>query len=97
MIHRRRWLAQAAAAIAAPALARGERRSAPSSLRLAAPNLADDQVLRFVAGIRPYRKGGVRIERETVGSIALLIGSPERLHGSTQRRFGSGWNVRGER
>ena len=72
MIHRRRWLAQAAAAIAAPALARGERRSAPSSLRLAAPNLADDQVLRFVAGIRPYRKGGVRIERETVGNKTVI-------------------------
>jgi D-amino-acid oxidase len=65
MIHRRQWLSQVAAALAAPAMARGTN-------RLAAPNLADDQVLRTVAGIRPYRKGGVRLEREVVGNKTVI-------------------------
>jgi D-amino-acid oxidase len=32
--------------------------------RLRVPDLSDDQVVRFVAGIRPFRRGGPRIERE---------------------------------
>lgn len=31
-----------------------------------APNLADDQILRIVAGLRPCRRGGLRLETETL-------------------------------
>jgi glycine/D-amino acid oxidase-like deaminating enzyme len=40
--------------------------------RLAAPNLADDQVVRSVAGIRPFRRGGPRIEREEVAGKTVV-------------------------
>jgi glycine/D-amino acid oxidase-like deaminating enzyme len=40
--------------------------------RLAAPNLSDDQVVRFVAGIRPFRRGGPRLEREKVGDKIVV-------------------------
>jgi len=33
---------------------------------LPAPNLADDQILRIVAGLRPCRRGGLRLEAETL-------------------------------
>jgi glycine/D-amino acid oxidase-like deaminating enzyme len=41
--------------------------------RLAAPDLSDKQVVRSVAGIRPFRQGGPRIEREprTTGKIVV--------------------------
>jgi glycine/D-amino acid oxidase-like deaminating enzyme len=39
---------------------------------LGAPNLADDQVVRAVAGIRPYRRGGPRLERETVAGKTVV-------------------------
>jgi glycine/D-amino acid oxidase-like deaminating enzyme len=39
---------------------------------LAAPNLADDQVVRFVAGIRPFRRGGPRIEREEIAGKIVV-------------------------
>jgi D-amino-acid oxidase len=40
--------------------------------RLAAPNLGDDQVLRTVAGIRPFRRGGPRIERADAGGKVVV-------------------------
>ena len=40
--------------------------------RLVAPDLSDDQVVRSVAGIRPFRKGGPRIEREELGGKTVV-------------------------
>ncbi|HVU49636.1 MAG TPA: FAD-dependent oxidoreductase, partial [Polyangia bacterium] len=37
-----------------------------------APDLGDDQVVRTVAGIRPYRRGGPRLEREDVGGKTVV-------------------------
>ncbi|MEM9374281.1 MAG: FAD-dependent oxidoreductase [Planctomycetota bacterium] len=37
---------------------------------LRAPDLSDDAVLRFVGGVRPCRRGGLRIEAEQLGSDA---------------------------
>jgi len=39
---------------------------------LAVPDLSDNRILRFVAGIRPYRRGGIRIERESLGGKTLI-------------------------
>jgi len=39
---------------------------------LPAPNLADDQILRMVCGLRPCRRGGLRIETEKLGSKAII-------------------------
>jgi glycine/D-amino acid oxidase-like deaminating enzyme len=39
---------------------------------LAPPNLAEDQIVRTVAGIRPYRRGGPRLEREEVGGKTVV-------------------------
>jgi glycine/D-amino acid oxidase-like deaminating enzyme len=46
------------------------RRSAGAGL--GAPNLAEDQIVRTVAGIRPYRRGGPRLEREEVGGKTVV-------------------------
>jgi glycine/D-amino acid oxidase-like deaminating enzyme len=48
-VSRRQFLASLALAPAAP---------------LRPPNLSDDQIVRCVAGIRPFRRGGPRIERQ---------------------------------
>jgi glycine/D-amino acid oxidase-like deaminating enzyme len=60
---RRSFLSSVVLAAAAPAAALARPRRAGSD-GLGAPNLADDQIVRAVAGIRPYRRGGPRIERE---------------------------------
>lgn len=39
---------------------------------LGAPVLTDDRVVRFVAGIRPYRKGGPRIERQVTNGKVVI-------------------------
>ncbi|MFI4861661.1 MAG: FAD-dependent oxidoreductase [Phycisphaerales bacterium JB063] len=39
---------------------------------LPSPDLADHQVLRFVAGLRPYRQGTVRIARDRLGTQTLI-------------------------
>ena len=39
---------------------------------LAPPNLAEDQIVRTVAGIRPYRRGGPRLEREELGGKTVV-------------------------
>lgn len=39
---------------------------------LPTPNLADPSILRFTAGIRPTRRGGIRIEREALGSKVIV-------------------------
>jgi D-amino-acid oxidase len=66
---RRRFLSgtvlAATAPLAVPAVARPGRLGGGGAL--AAPNLADDQIVRAVAGIRPFRRGGLRLEREDVG------------------------------
>ena len=43
-----------------------------SSDLLAVPDLSHDRILRFVAGIRPYRRGGIRIEREHVAGKTII-------------------------
>lgn len=40
---------------------------------LRAPDLGDDQVLRVVCGLRPCRRGGLRIETERLGSVGKTI------------------------
>jgi glycine/D-amino acid oxidase-like deaminating enzyme len=40
--------------------------------RLRAPILTDDQIVRSVAGIRPYRRGGPRIERQSVAGKTVV-------------------------
>lgn len=47
-------------------------RTRQSGEGLVAPNLADDQIVRTVAGIRPYRRGGPRIERVEVGGKTVV-------------------------
>lgn len=37
-----------------------------------APDLSDDRILRVVAGLRPCRHGGLRLESETVGSKTIV-------------------------
>lgn len=59
---RRRFLWGLGAAALAGRRAWGHPGSPPSTLP--APVLSDDRVLRFVAGIRPFRRSGPRIERE---------------------------------
>ena len=38
-----------------------------NELKLPAPDLADAHIRRFVAGIRPFREGSVRLEAEQIG------------------------------
>lgn len=44
----------------------------PSGALLPSPELADDDVLGFVAGIRPYRRGTIRIEPERAGETTFV-------------------------
>jgi glycine/D-amino acid oxidase-like deaminating enzyme len=61
------------AAATAPAAASARPRRASGGDRpLAAPDLADDQVVRTVAGIRPYRRGGPRVEREDLAGKTVV-------------------------
>lgn len=39
---------------------------------LPAPNLADDQIVGMVCGVRPCRHGGLRIETEELGTKAII-------------------------
>ena len=39
---------------------------------LPSPDLSEDQVMRFVAGLRPYRSGTVRIEAEQLGQQSII-------------------------
>ena len=60
---RRRFLTSLALTATAPGIAAARSRERVGG-GLAAPILSDDQVIRSVAGIRPFRRGGPRIERE---------------------------------
>ncbi|MCA9303780.1 MAG: FAD-dependent oxidoreductase [Phycisphaerales bacterium] len=40
---------------------------------LRAPELGDEQILRVVCGLRPCRRGGLRIETERIGSIGKTV------------------------
>ncbi len=66
---RRRFLAGLVLAAPATVLARARREG---DRTLAAPNLADDQVVRTVAGIRPFRRGGPRLERVEAGGKVIV-------------------------
>jgi glycine/D-amino acid oxidase-like deaminating enzyme len=68
---RRRFLASLVAAAAAPATAPASARRGGGP-RLDAPDLTDGQVVRSVAGIRPYRRGGPRIERQEVAGKTVV-------------------------
>lgn len=46
--------------------------SLAASLRFPLPDLGSDRVLKFVAGIRPFRTGRVRIETEELGEKTLI-------------------------
>jgi len=39
---------------------------------LKAPNLSSDRILRVVSGLRPCRRGGLRLETEHIGSKAVI-------------------------
>jgi D-amino-acid oxidase len=72
---RRRFLSSLVWTATATATGRGVARahSRPTGgAALAAPNLSDDQIVRFVAGIRPFRRGGLRIEREEVAGKTVV-------------------------
>jgi glycine/D-amino acid oxidase-like deaminating enzyme len=69
---RRRFLAGLVAAAATrggSAAARARRAPGP---RLEAPNLGDDQLVRCVAGVRPFRRGGPRLERQDTGGKTVV-------------------------
>lgn len=44
----------------------------PAVSRFQSPNLSDDQVLRVVAGIRPCRRGGLRLEIDQIESKPVI-------------------------
>jgi glycine/D-amino acid oxidase-like deaminating enzyme len=69
---RRRFLSGVVLAAAARSATARPRRPNGEEGGLGAPNLADDQIIRAVAGIRPYRRGGPRVERlELAGKIVV--------------------------
>lgn len=47
-------------------------RLGPTPAFLPAPDLAQSRVMRYAAGLRPYRRGTVRVEHETVGSQSII-------------------------
>jgi glycine/D-amino acid oxidase-like deaminating enzyme len=47
-------------------------RRSPGGLALRPPVLSDDQIVRCVAGIRPFRRSGPRIEREASGGKVVV-------------------------
>jgi D-amino-acid oxidase len=67
-LSRRQFLSSVALAAAGPraALAR------PKAARLGAPNLSDDQVIGYVAGVRPFRRAGPRIERQELAGKIIV-------------------------
>jgi D-amino-acid oxidase len=70
-LSRRRFLSSLVLTAAAPSAA------APRSRRLAAgglgaPILSDDQVIGCVAGVRPFRRGGPRIERQELAGKTVV-------------------------
>jgi D-amino-acid oxidase len=69
-VHRRRFLALAAAGAAAAGSSFA--RAWPDLDALPIPDLGDEAILRFVAGLRPYRKAGLRIEREERGGKHVI-------------------------
>ena len=68
---RRRFLSGLVLAAGARGLAMASSRHRGGG-RLAAPNLSDAEVVRFVAGIRPFRRGGPRLEREAVAGKVVV-------------------------
>ena len=68
---RRRFLSGLVLAAAAPRAATARARE-PRADGLAAPNLSDERVIRAVAGVRPFRRGGPRIERQDLGGKTIV-------------------------
>jgi D-amino-acid oxidase len=62
--------APAAAAPAVPSAPPGASLAAPAPLPT--PDLSDARVLRYVAGLRPFRRGGVRLEREELAGRLVV-------------------------
>ena len=67
---RRQFLAGTALAAATSREAAARRSRVAQGLT--APLLSDDQVLRYVAGVRPYRRTGPRIERQEAGGKVVV-------------------------
>jgi D-amino-acid oxidase len=68
---RRRFLSSLLLAATSPGATSARPR--PMAARgLGAPILSDDQVIRFVAGVRPFRRGGPRIERQDLAGKIIL-------------------------
>jgi D-amino-acid oxidase len=68
---RRRFLSGLVLAASAPRTATARSRE-PHGDGLAAPNLSDERVIRTVAGVRPFRRGGPRIERQDLGGKTIV-------------------------
>jgi len=51
----------------------------PPRLKLPLVNVSRERVIRTVVGLRPYRKSGFRVERQTFVDKAV-IGDPARAH-----------------
>ena len=68
---RRQFLSSLALAATLPAPASARLRSQVVD-GLAAPLLTDDQVVRYVAGVRPFRRGGPRIERQALDGKTIV-------------------------
>ena len=74
-LDRRRLLGRAglgAAAVALPGCATTGTRSAAKPACLAPVNASPDRVIRTLAGLRPFRPAGFRVEREAFGAKALV-------------------------
>lgn len=73
---RRRFLSSviltATATAPAPRAVAARPRPTAAAGVLAAPILSDDQVVRYVAGVRPFRRGGPRIERQDLAGKLVV-------------------------
>ena len=75
LVHRRQFIASAAAgvtALALPGCATIPAARAPASGCLPRVNVASERLIRAVAGLRPYRASGFVVRREALGAKALI-------------------------
>jgi D-amino-acid oxidase len=69
---RRQFLSSLVLAAAGPRAALARRAADGRAARLGAPILSDDQVIGCVAGIRPFRRSGPRIERQELAGKIIV-------------------------
>ena len=71
-MHRRAFLGSAASALLLPACATTSPRPAPRAGCLPAVDVAEDRVIRTLAGLRPYRESGFVVRAEPLGQTRLV-------------------------